>query len=148
MKFGICTSPANAPAAKSAGWDYVEVTVKDLMTDSAKTCALPIAAANVLVPPEMRITGPDADIARLGRHLREVCDRANELGLKYLVFGSGGARNVPEGFDRKRAEAQILEFSRLAAETGAKAGITIVLEPLHRGECNIINTVAEAMGYV
>ena len=148
MKFGICTSPAHAPAAKAVGWDCVEVQVKDLMTDAARTCVLPIPAANVLVPGDIKITGPDADIARLGRHMREVCDRARELKLKFLVFGSGGARNVPDGFDRKRAEAQILEFSRLCAETAAKAGVTIVLEPLNRGECNIINSVAEALGYV
>jgi sugar phosphate isomerase/epimerase len=145
MKFGICTTPANASAAKSAGWDYVEVMVKDLMSDAALSSALPITAANVLIPGDMKITGHDVDMPKLGRHMRDVCDRAKKVGLKFLVFGSGGARNVPDGFDRKHAESQILEFSRLAAETAAKSGVTIVLEPLNRGECNIINSVAEAM---
>jgi sugar phosphate isomerase/epimerase len=77
-----------------------------------------------------------------------VTSRAQKAGMKILVFGSGGARNVPEGFDRERAQTQIVAFCKMAAELCGRAGITLVAEPLNKGECNIINTVGEAMTYV
>ncbi|MGF1634523.1 MAG: sugar phosphate isomerase/epimerase family protein, partial [Phycisphaerae bacterium] len=39
-------------------------------------------------------------------------------------------------------------FLNMAAPLAEKAGVTIVAEPLNKGECNIINTVGEAMEYV
>ena len=36
----------------------------------------------------------------------------------------------------------------MSVEIAASHGVLIVAEPLNRGECNIINTVAEAMEYV
>jgi sugar phosphate isomerase/epimerase len=66
--------------------------------------------------------------------------------VKILVFGSGGARNVPDGFDRTKANRQIEDFARSAADAAAAAvsDVTIAIEPLNRGECNILNTLAEA----
>jgi sugar phosphate isomerase/epimerase len=36
----------------------------------------------------------------------------------------------------------------MAAELCGGAGVTLVVEPLNRGECNIINTVGEALTFV
>jgi sugar phosphate isomerase/epimerase len=77
-----------------------------------------------------------------------VIRRAQQVGITRLVFGSGGARNVPDGFDRKKAVSQITAFARMSAELAALHGVTIVIEPLNKGECNIINSVAEGMEYV
>ena len=77
-----------------------------------------------------------------------VIRRARRVGIRMIVFGSGAARNVPDGFDRPTAVQQITEFARNAAQIAAEQGITIVAEHLNRGECNIMNTVAEAMEYV
>ncbi len=159
MKFGICTSFANAPAVKAAGWDYVEENVQTLLqgtvTDdqwnheqAARSAGLPIPAANCLVPAHLRITGPDARLSTLQQYMATVIERAAKLGVKTLVFGSGGARNVPDGFDREVAAEQIVAFATASAGLAAPKNITIVAEPLNRGECNIINTVAEAMHYV
>jgi sugar phosphate isomerase/epimerase len=160
MEFGICTSIDNAPAARAAGWDYVEEGVQALLQGltadeqwqglaKAKASALPAPAANLLVPASLKITGPDADLdGKLRPYLERVTRRANQVGMQILVFGSGGARNVPDGFDRDRAKQQIIDFARVAAELAGREGVTIVAEPLNRGECNVINSVAEAMEYV
>jgi sugar phosphate isomerase/epimerase len=71
--------------------------------------------------------------------------RAREIGGSVIVFGSGGPRNVPEGFDRAEAAEQIRGFLRICAEATEETGITIAIEPLNQGECNIINTVGEAV---
>ena len=110
--------------------------------------ALPITAANSLVPGDLKIVGPEVDFDHLTKYLATVMTRAQRVGMKILVFGSGNARNVPDGFDRERAQTQIVKFCKMAADLAARAGITLVAEPLNRTECNIINTVAEAMTYV
>jgi len=159
MKFGICTSLNNAAAVKTAGWDYVEENVQSLLQGAvadeqwqeaaaAKVAALPIPAANSLVPASLKIVGPTADLAALKKYMTTVIGRAQRVGIKTLVFGSGGARNVPDGFDREKASKQIEDFVRASADIAAKHGVTLVAEPLNRGECNIINSVGEAMRYV
>ncbi|HSV15660.1 MAG TPA: sugar phosphate isomerase/epimerase family protein [Tepidisphaeraceae bacterium] len=159
MKFGICTSITNAAAVKAAGWDYVEENVQSLLqgtvTDEAWTnesaanaAVLPVPAANSLVPASLKITGPDVDPNALGSYMETVIRRAATVGIQTLVFGSGAARNVPDGFDRERAVEQITDFVRSSADLAADADIMLVAEPLNRGECNIINTIDEAMQYV
>jgi sugar phosphate isomerase/epimerase len=116
--------------------------------DRAKKSALSVLAANMLVPGSLKITGPDVDRERLAAYMRAVLRRAEKLDIRTLVFGSGGARQVPDGFPCDTAAEQIGEFLRTSAAVAAEYDVTIVIEPLHRGECNIINTVAEAMKYV
>ena len=156
MLFGICTSVAHADAVKMAGWDYIEDNVQNLLqglvpddrwSPPAKA-SLPIIAANVLVPGTLKIVGPEVDPPRLTKYIATVMTRAQRVGITKMVFGSGMARNVPDGFDRNRAVQQITVFATMAAQQAGKHGITLVIEPLNKGECNIINSVAEGMEYV
>lgn len=159
MRFGICTTIENSAAARVAGWDFIEESVQGLLKglepdnqwtgpDRAASSALPVLAANMLVPGPLKITGPDVNKEKLAEYIRTVLRRAEKLNIRTLVFGSGGARHVPDGFPRDTAAEQIAEFVRTSAAGAAEYGVTIVVEPLHRGECNIINSVAEAMKYV
>ena len=159
MLFGICTSTEKSAEVKAAGWDFVEENVQGLLQgqlsdaewkgmDRVRAAVLPVLAANCLVPGSLKITGPDADLGKLKPYMTNVLRRARQTGMKTLVFGSGGARNVPEGFDRDKARQQILEFVSMSAPIAAENGVTIVAEHLNKKECNIINSVAEAMTYV
>ena len=159
MRFGICTTIEKSGAAREAGWDFIEESVQGLLKglepdenwagrERAKQSMAPILAANMLVPASLKVIGPNVDREALAAYMRNVLRRADELNIRTLVFGSGGARNVPEGFPRDTAAEQITEFVRTSAAVAAEYDVTIVIEPLHRGECNIINSVAEAMKYV
>jgi len=159
MKFGICTSVENAAAVKSAGWAFVEENVQGLLQgqladgewkgmDRVRPSPLPVPAANCLVPGSLKVTGPDASLDALRPYMTNVLRRAREVGMSILVFGSGAARNVPDGWDRAKARRQILDFLAMAAPIAAENGVTLVAEHLNQGECNIINSVAEAMTYV
>ncbi len=159
MRFGICAKAQRAGELRSAGADFVEENIQAFLqgfiSDSewqgmeiARGSALPILAANSLVPADVKIVGPAVDFEKLRGYIGKVVARAQKVGMKILVFGSGGARNVPDGFERERAQGQIVAFCKMAAEICDRAGITLVAEPLNRGESNIINTVAEAMTYV
>jgi sugar phosphate isomerase/epimerase len=159
MRWGICTAAENAAAVKAAGWDFVEENVQTLLQgeladgqwkglDRTRGAALPVSAANCLVPGSIKITGPQADMAKLKEWMSRVVERSARTGMNILVFGSGGARQVPEGTSRETAFKQIVDFAKMSADLAARHGVTIVVEPLNRKECNIINSVAEAMTYV
>ena len=157
MRFGICTQLENAAAVKAAGWDFVEESVQGLFQGQqaswagqirVTTSPLPVPSANMLVPGNLKITGPEADLNKLREYLTRVFDCAGQCGTKTLVFGSGAARNVPDGFDKTKAKQQIIDFVKMFLPIAAKNGTTIVLEPLNRNECNIVNSVAEGMEYV
>jgi sugar phosphate isomerase/epimerase len=158
-QFGICVPVEQSANAQAAGWDFVEESVqgllKGLVSDAdwdgparIKSAALPVRAANMLVPAALKITGNDVDPAKLRDYIATVMRRAHQLGLSVLVFGSAGARNVPEGFDRNKAREQIVDFLKMAAPLAGENRVTLVVEPLNRGESNIINGIAEAMEYV
>ncbi len=159
MQFGICAPVERGAELKEAGCDFVEENVQNflqgLVEDSkwggaqkAKASPLGVLAANSLVPGDIKIVGPTADLEKLRNYIGVVMRRAQAVGMKILVFGSAGARNVPEGFDRQKARKQILDFVKMAAPVAQKHGVTLVAEPLNHTESNIINTVSEAMSYV
>lgn len=159
VKFGICGGADKAAAIKDAGWDYLEGGVQPLFQglneDAAwdglskvKSAGLPIPAANALVPGDLKIVGPVVDVDKLTQYMTRVLHRAAKCGTTTLVFGSGVARNVPDGFDRDEARQQILRFLKMVAPIAKTAGVVVVAEPLNQGECNILNTVEEAMTYV
>jgi sugar phosphate isomerase/epimerase len=159
VQFGVCTPVETSAAVTAAGWDFVEESAQALLQGQvpdaqwgglarARSSALPIRASNLLVPAALKITGPTARLDDLRAYINAVCRRAPTVGIKFLVFGSGGARNVPDGFSRDVARTQIMDFIKVAGDAAAAAGVTIVVEHLNRRECNIINSVAEAMEYI
>ncbi len=159
LRFGVCIPIERTAVAAAAGWDFVEEIVLNFLSvqvpDSqwtgaklARSSPLPVPAANRLLPPELKVTGPAVDADALRKYMTIIANRAREAGIQVLVFGSGPARSVPDGFDRGRARDQIITFCTMASDICAARGITLVLEPMNRGESNIINSVAEAMEYV
>lgn len=69
--------------------------------------------------------------------------RASICGIDTIVFGSGGSRQVPEGFSAATAFDQYVALLRDLAAIAQRHRVTVVVEPLNRGECNLINTIAE-----
>ena len=77
-----------------------------------------------------------------------VCTRAGQAGVEVIVFGSGGARQIPDGFDAREAHAQLVRFCSLVAPIARHHGVTVVVEPLNRRECNVLTTVGECAALV
>jgi sugar phosphate isomerase/epimerase len=70
------------------------------------------------------------------------------LGVRLIVFGSSGARQVPEGFSKKEAFEQLVDFGKRTGPEARARDITIAIEPQRREESNIINNTAEALAWV
>lgn len=154
MRVGICTSPA-ALASPIDGLDYIEGTVGELLCPreneaafaerlaAAGGAAAPVRAANGFLPGELKTTGPDVDAAAVDTFVHTALGRAQRMGVTVIVFGSGGSRAVPDGWDPARARDQLVEHLRRWGPRAAEAGVTIALEPLNARECNIVTSVDE-----
>ena len=158
VQVGFCTSLANIDAAKTAGFDYVELATSEIagLSDAAfeqaathiRQAGISTPAANLFLPATVKVTGAAIDQAQQMAYVRKAFARLSRLGTQIVVFGSGGARMVPEGFPKDRAFQQLVEFGRRIAPEARAHGITIAIEPLRHEETNIINSAAEGLDLV
>ncbi len=140
-----------AGAILSAGFDYAEIGVgmfmrlSDADFDSLVSDGLPILAANSFIPFHFHIVSDGAvdEGSPLREYLEKALCRASRLGIKYVVFGSGGARRIPEGMSREDGHAYIRKFLSVAGQIAEKNGVVIAIEPLRALECNAINYTFE-----
>ncbi|MFP3938252.1 MAG: sugar phosphate isomerase/epimerase family protein [Phycisphaerae bacterium] len=152
MRIGVCTKPGDLPK-KVDGLDYIETTVGhflcplegedvfDQRRREADSAPYRVVAANCLIPGNMKTTGEDVDTGKLDEYITTVMRRAQMAGTETLVFGSGGSRKVPDGFPAGEAMEQLTDHLRRWAPMAQDCDVTLVVEPLNTGECNIINSV-------
>ncbi len=157
MRFGICASLGHLEAITAAGYDYIEPPVTALLQPEQPEADVmpPLIACfaasrlkpetfNLLLPGDLKVVGPDTDPDRQKRYLDSAFRRAKMLGGEIAVFGSGGARQRPKGWQEAEASRQILAFLRRCGEAAQQHGMAAAIEPLNSAECNLINSVAEA----
>jgi D-psicose/D-tagatose/L-ribulose 3-epimerase len=162
LRFGVTQAGnydllANAAQLARWGFDYCEPSVVKIMSLSdaefadarvkmADATTLRVEAMNILLPGDMKVVGPLVDRAKIETYTQAALARAEALGAKVVVFGSGGARKVPDSFSQTQAWSQLQDFLRsLGAEIEARNyGFVIGIEALRKAESNIVNTTAEA----
>lgn len=155
MLYGVCGDPEMAYAAAAAGLDFAEWSVGAALQplegeeaflktlEQMRSADVPFLAFNCFVPGDLKITGPEADMDALEEYVSTVMARAERTDAEVVVFGSGSARAVPDGFDRDRAREQLVSFASMASSVAGDHGMSIVVEPLNKGACNVLTTVAE-----
>ena len=156
MKLGICAGLKDfdkIKAAKDAGFDYIETNFSAFANASDEDRAafveclrkndIKCEAMNCFIG--LKVVGNEFD----EKAVKEYIDRAFDVCSRYtdceiVVFGSGGARKVPEGFDKAKAMEQFEYVCREFVEPAcAKHGKYTAIENLNKGETNILNTDAE-----
>ena len=165
MKIGCCINMvALAPdsiglerleALTSFGYDYVEMPLAQMMAlgesqfsavvEYVESAGIPCEACNNFIPSHYPITGDNVDRGRIKEYLEEAIERAGRLGVKSIVFGSSGAKNVPAGFSMEKAWGQIVETLVLADEIIGEQELKIAIEPLCRVESNIVVNAHEGL---
>lgn len=157
-KIGLCTSVNNADKIKAAGYNYVEEGVQKFLTpleaddkfapnlNKALAAPLPVYSYAGFLPGELTCVGPDAKHDKILAYARTAFARAKAVGSTIIVFGSGGARKIPDGFSPEEATEQFTALLKQMGPIAAEYGITVVIEPLNKKECNFINSVAEGTG--
>ena len=162
MLYGNCVSYKDIQhikILKETGFDYAETALSQLYTatkgqidDFAGALSqnqLKCAAVNVMFPGDIRLTGENAEFARVGEYLDEVLEKTKALKFGRVVFGSGGARKVPEGFGKEAAMEQLVGLiCDHLVPAARKYDFVIVVEELNKGETNILNYIGECADLV
>ena len=161
--FGACRGPNDAALLKRVGYDFWEWGVgaafdptKDAewwkrQRDFILSRPLPLRSCNGFLPGTFRLTGPNADHAPALAYAETAVRRADEVGVKTLVFGSGGARNVPGDItakdakdrpDTEKGRDQYRDFcAALCRRVADLKTTTVLVEPLRPCESNVVNYV-------
>lgn len=159
MRYGMCIRNDQLDFIKpmaDIGYDYIEGRFGffadagreeiENLKDTLSQCNIKCECCNCFIPGNMKITGDSVDEDALREYIEKGMKNAKEVGCEIVVFGSSGARSIPDGYDRQKTTEQIISFLRnIVAPVAERYSITVVTEPLRRSECNILNTVKEAV---
>ena len=104
----------------------------------------------MMSPPGLHVTTPDAALRqRSWEHIRDLIDLCADLGPNgVLVFGSPKQRATVDGATREEATARMAEGLAGVAPHAEMRGVTVLLEALPIGQCNVVQSIAEAAGIV
>ena len=161
MLYGMCVGDSieRISVAARSGFDFVESCFSLLadkddeyferFREELEKYNIKCLSVNCFIPGNLKVTGPDVDYSALAEYIEKGMKRGKEIGLEKIVFGSGGARNVPDGWAYEDAYRQLIYFLKeTVAPLASKYGLTVVLEPLRRGDSNIINSAFEGAAVV
>ncbi len=159
MRYGVCCgidNEENVRVAAECGFDYIECGFQLFANATDEQIAqweqtekkynILCEATNCFLPNALRVTGENVNYDALKQFVARGMKNSARMGVKTVVFGSSGARSIPDGFPYARAVAQMGYFLReIASPEAEKYGITVVTEPLQKAETNMINTVKEGV---
>jgi len=153
-------------AVRLAGYDYLEASCPMIMALSDEEVTemerlreegvFALAGCNSFIPKTFRICQAE-QLPALEEYVTNLFSRLQRLGAEFVVFGSGDARRL-ETEESVKAEptrpastsAQLSaldDFLKMCDEKAGPAGLTVVIEPLHKGETNTFNTVGAAAAW-
>jgi len=165
MKIGLCAGMnvedlsrggfELAPLLAEMGYDYIELSLSHLamlgdydlkkLITRLKQSDLPCESCNNFFPSSLNLTGTNVNWHKIKEFAWKALEIASQIGSKIVVFGSGPAKTIPDAFPKSAAYQQLIELCRLIDPIARETGIIIVIEPLRKAECNIINTVEEGL---
>lgn len=155
MRLGVCADLERINDVENTGYEFIEPKVSTIVQLSGEEfseavkmvedSSIKAEVCNVFFPPEIKLVGESVDYVVIKDYLLKAIDRISQIGTKVIVFGSAGARKVPEQFSKDKAFGQLIKLLHMASDIIRPYNITIVIEPLPIRACNIINDVLEGL---
>jgi sugar phosphate isomerase/epimerase len=158
---GIAAPLDKAAALKAAGAEFLTESVGSFLVPDkdeaefeknlAKLAAspLPILACNGFIrPANLHCVGPDANHDLILTWAETTFRRMKKANGKIIVFGSAGARKIPDGWPKEKAEAQFIALLKRLGPLAEAQGITVTVEQLRAEECNFINRIGEGAALI
>lgn len=128
---------------KNCGFDYAEAQVSDMVELSQKAfdtvkknCSF--IRFNHFLPNNLKLDG------ETDSYLSAAFERVEALGGKVVVFGSGGARSIPDGKNKAEWIALLDKFFIKCNHYAQLHNVIVAIEPLNSKECNVFKTVSES----
>ena len=138
------------------GYDQVEATVglvaqlpdedRKKLAEARRAGTFRLDVCNSLIG--LPIVTDEKGTEEVHQYLDTVFSEMSELGVKFVVFGSGRARSIPDGTDRAAGEKMLDAFLVYADALCEKYNMTLVIEPLNHRETNWVTTVSEGAAVV
>jgi len=172
MKFAICNEifqgwniQDTLEYAAKSGYDAVEIVpftiakcVGDIpaderrkIRDAAARNGIGISGIHwVLAQTEgLHLAHPESAVrARTSAYLCDLVDFCADLGGRFMVFGSPNQRATTGGLTREQATRHYVEGLANVAPHAAGHGVTILVEALPKGQCDVVQTLDEAASIV
>lgn len=158
---GVASSLARATELKAAGADYLVDSASNLLVPDQPDAvfaeklklltASPLRVRGVngfIRPAHLKCTGHTANHDAVLAWTLTCCRRARQAGLDFIIFGSGGARQLPPDFPREKADEQFVALLRRMGPLAGDHGVVIAIEQLRAAECNYLNRLGEAAAVV
>lgn len=158
---GIAAPLAQAETLKGQGAEFLTLGTGDfLVPDQSdevfaanlaklKAAALPMLACNGFIrPANLRCVGPEANHEEILKWAETAFRRLHEAGGRFMVFGSAGARKIPDGWSREKADEQFVDFLKKLGPIAEKQQVIVTVEQLQASECNYINRLAEGAALI
>lgn len=107
-------------------------------------------------PAGLHVTTPDDSVRERGwNHIREsirlcadLATEAQTLGAPVMVFGSPKQRGTTGGSSRAEATRRFTDGLRSVARDAEANGVTVLVEALPANQCDVVNTLKEAVEIV
>lgn len=160
-EIGIAQRIENDSLLTSAGYRYLVETIsrnfspRNVTDDqfeqkvlAFKKLKINLYACNLFIPGDLKLVGSDFDERAVLNYASIVFQRCKRANLKMIVWGSGAARRVPDGFDPATARVQFIAIARKLAMLAHQYGVVLALENLNATETNFINTFQQAYDIV
>ncbi len=139
--FTLAENPATIPSAKRREYRSV------MESEGLKFVGLHWLMVS---PKGLHVTTPDDRLrARSWQHIRDLVDLCADLGSNgIMVFGSPQQRSTTGGATRHDATGHFVEGLGTVAPHAAGRGVTILVEALPKGQCDVVLTLEEAASIV
>jgi sugar phosphate isomerase/epimerase len=160
-EIGVVQDYENDSILKTQGYQYLVESTQKLFSpkkvseekfqehlEKLKNLKLQLYATNLFIPSDLKVVGPEIDEESVLAYVDVVFQRGKQAGINMIIWGSGGSRQVPEGFDHQKAKEQFVYMAKKVAAIAKKHDIVLALESLNSTEGNFINTVEEALDVV
>lgn len=158
---GIAASLGDAARLKAAGASFLTLSTGSFLVpekgeevfekqlEAVKISPLPVWACNSFIRPQhLRCVGPEANHQEVLAWADVVFRRLAKAGGRFVVFGSSGARRVPDGWPRGKAVNQFVDLLRKMGPLAEAHGVTVTVEQLRKQECNFLNRIGETADVV
>ncbi len=160
-EIGIAQSMENDSLLQASGYHYLVESISKCFSprnvsdqqfaerlQAIKKMKTKLYAVNVFIPGELKLVGPDVNEQAVLSYAEIVFQRCNAADVALIVWGSGGARRVPDGWDQKKAKEQFVSIARKVSAIAKDYKIVLALENLNSTETNFMTTLSEALEIV
>jgi len=159
-RIGIVTGLKQDSIAYAAGFRSIGESVRKMISPSLserelrtnlkdiKSAKCKVLMCNLFFPGSIKIAGPAVNERQVLGYVDSVLTMARKAGVKYIVLGSSGSRNIPENYDLDKAKDDFVALCKKMGQVAAKHKVTILLENLQKSETNFLTSLNAAADIV